>query len=100
MTESATMNPNDHVGQYDVLSADEESALCVLREIVGCIRAYGIVAGIEAVEQALINAGASRAGDVTGCRSRQFRLHGAQFSLLEHLLPDVRIEVNFSLGEQ
>jgi hypothetical protein len=81
--------------RFDVLTWDEESALCAVREVVGAIRGRGAVADIESVARSMIDAGASHAGDGALADFRMFRFRGAVFSLAIDPHPGGGIEVNF-----
>src|ERR1039458_10533593 len=95
MTARITMDQSDDADRFDVLSADEEGALCLVRQIVAGARARGMATDIEALGRAVIEAGASRQGDEAGRELSTFRLRGARFSLArseEHTseLPSLR----------
>jgi len=89
------MDSRDPPLRSDVLNADEERSLSLVREIVAGIKARGATADIGSVELALTAAGASREGDVTRFESRTFRLYGARFSVVTGRHPAGGIEVNF-----
>lgn len=55
------MGENHHTQRADILSADEEGVLCVLREIVAGLRERGVALGLDSFEVAILAAGAVRA---------------------------------------
>jgi hypothetical protein len=89
------MEQKDQPIRSNVLSADEESALSLVREIVVSIRAHGAAVDSGSVEQALTAAGASRTGDAAEPEFRVFSLRSARFSVLTNLHPSRGVEVNF-----
>lgn len=99
MIDRATKNQEDDVDQGDVLSEAEESALCVIRDIVDQIRMLGMVASANTIERAMIEAGASRAGEAAECEPRRFRFRGTHFSLQAHPELGAGIEINFGAEE-
>ena len=96
MTSRITTMQSDDADRCDILSNDEESALCLIRQIIAGIRARDLLADIEAVEQALIDSGTSKLGDAADRESGMFRLHSAHFSLTACPQPGAGIEINFN----
>ena len=95
MTSRITTIQSDDADRCDILSNDEERALCLIRQIVAGIRARDLLVYIEAVEQELIDAGSSKLGDAAEREPSMFRLHGAHFSLTAGPQPGAGIEINF-----
>ncbi len=93
------MNPSASQDHPDVLSEDEESALCLVRQVVAEARLNATTADITAVRKALIGAGASGEPDGPGRNPVIFRFRGASFSLLAQPHPGTGIAVNFEPGK-
>jgi|SRR5271165_748485 len=79
----------------EVLSADEENALCLARQIVEGIRSGRAEADIDAVERALIGAGASAHCDRAGPNLRVFTLCNALIAIRIRTRPEPGVEVSF-----
>ena len=80
----------------DILSADEECALSLVREIVAGIRARSAAMDLGFVEQALENAGASKkTNEAVESEFRMFSFRSARFSVETGLHTGTGIEVNF-----
>jgi len=86
--------------RFDVLSSDEEIALCAIRDAVDRIRISGRVAALETVEGVLLEFGASKEGDADAGEIKVFKLYGAHFSLLPSPLRNDGIEVKFGTNRK
>ncbi len=91
---------NDNDGGPDVLSDDEEGVVSILRQIVNEIRAQGLVADVETVARAAVEAGASSASRVGWGEAGVLTFHGASFSLIPRLGSGAGIEVDFHTERQ
>jgi hypothetical protein len=100
MTARTTMNQDDSADKVDVLTGDEESALCLFREIVCRMRAHRMAADVAAVEQAMVDAGVARVDEKTACEPWALKHGSARFSLLSRPKPAPGIEIYFSPGKQ
>jgi len=89
------MAGDDNGDSLDILSGDEESVISMLRRIVDVIRAHGMAADVEAVERAVIEAGASNEDGARRSESRVLRFRSAHFSLTPRTDSGARIEINF-----
>jgi hypothetical protein len=74
------MGPNSHPQRADILSADEEGVLCVLREIVAGLRERGIALGLDSFEAAILAAGATRAQAPGEAGLRAYGFGGVRFT--------------------
>ena len=90
------MAGDDNGDSLDLLSGDEESVISMLRQIIDEIRAHGMAPNVEAVERAVIEAGASSEGDARRGESRVMRFRSAHFSLTPRTESGARIEINFN----
>jgi hypothetical protein len=99
MTARNAMDREDSADRFDVLSVDEESALCLVRRIVDDIRGRGLEADIETVERAMIAAGASKLADAAESAAREYRLKNVKLSLDSLPQSGASIEVNFVAGK-
>jgi hypothetical protein len=77
----------------DVLTAEEESVLSMVREIVAEGRARGGVAEIGELKKTIARAGATVAGET--CESGTFILRGARFTVRALSDPHGAIELRF-----
>jgi hypothetical protein len=74
------MGQNSHPQRADILSADEEGVLCVLREIVAGLRERGIALGLDSFEAAILAAGATRAEAPGEAGLRAYGFGGVRFT--------------------
>jgi hypothetical protein len=79
----------------DVLSAEEESALSALRDIVAGIRAHGGAVDMESFERALSSWGGSSIGAPSESGLRTFELGRARFYVRPAVSRPGRLEVQF-----
>jgi hypothetical protein len=86
--------------KIEVLSEKEEAVLCLLRSAVAGIRDCGRTPEVEALERALVDAGALRITGEDEGTSGTFRFRGACFLLRVIPPPCAGIQVDFSPGER
>jgi hypothetical protein len=75
------MSNEGKLAPIGILSADEEFALSMLREVLDQVRPNGRAVAMGLLEQAIADAGAQVEGGVPGPHGKIFRIKSARFAI-------------------
>jgi hypothetical protein len=75
------MKDEGKMAPIGILSADEEFALSMLREVLNQVRPNGHAVAMGLLEQAIANAGAQVECSVSGPHGKVFRIKSARFAI-------------------